>query len=52
MHDAYMKVLEPRGKPIILDFPIGHLKPTLPLLCGGLATVKYKNKNIEIEYKK
>ena len=51
MHDAYLHVLEPLGKPILIDFPIGHLKPTLPLLVGGLAEIKYKNNNIEIEYK-
>ena len=50
MHDAYMHVLEPLGKPIILDFPVGHLKPTLPILCGGLAKIKFKNGNVKIEY--
>lgn len=50
MKDAYLHVLEPLKKPIVLDAPIGHLKPTLPILVGGLASVKYKNNNIEIEY--
>lgn len=48
--DAYLNVLEPLKKPIILDAPFGHLKPTLPLLCGGLAEVKYVGKNIKIKY--
>ena len=50
MHNAYLHVLEPFKKPIILDAPIGHLKPTLPILVGGLAEVKYKDNNIEIKY--
>ena len=49
--DAYLHVLEPLKKPIILDAPFGHLKPTLPLLCGALAEVKFSNNNISIEYK-
>lgn len=52
MHNAYLHVLSPLNKPILLDAPISHLKPSLPLIVGGLAEIKYKNKNIEIEYKK
>ena len=49
--DAYLHVLEPLNKPILLDFPIGHLKPLLPVICGAIAEIKYSNNNISIEYK-
>ncbi len=48
--DAYLNVLSSFKKPIILDAPFGHLKPTLPIMCGGLAEIKYVGKNIKIKY--
>ena len=52
MHDAYMHILEGLNKPILFDVPISHLAPTLPVICGALAKVTYKNNNIEINYLK
>ena len=49
--DAYLHVLEPLNKPILIDFPIGHLKPTLPLICGAFAEITYQNNNVRVEYK-
>ncbi len=49
--DAYLHVLSPFNKPILFNAPFGHLKPSMPIICGSLANIKYKNNNIKIEYK-
>ncbi len=51
INDSYLDILKEFNVPIILDAPIGHLGPTLPIRCGGLATVEVVNNNIKISYK-
>ena len=50
MHDAVLRVLKDLNVPILLDCPIGHISPSLPIKNGGLAQITYENNNIIIEY--
>ena len=50
MIKAYKMVLEPLNKPIILDAPIGHFNPTLPIMLGKKAEVSYKRNRLKIKY--
>ncbi len=50
MLEAYKMVLEPLGKPIILDAPIGHLSPTTPIMLGKRVEVSYKRNRIKFIY--
>ena len=50
MKNAYKEVLEPLGKPIILDAPIGHFNPSLPIKLGVKAEVSFNRNRIKIKY--
>lgn len=37
---------------VFLDVDLGHMAPSMPMICGALATIKYKSKHkLEIIYK-
>ena len=41
------------NKPILFNIDLGHLAPSMPMRCGAIATVEYKEEkhNIFITYK-
>jgi muramoyltetrapeptide carboxypeptidase LdcA involved in peptidoglycan recycling len=49
--DQYRAVLEPLEQyqvPIILDADLGHLPPSLPLICGSYATVRAEGNDLTV----
>ena len=50
MNEAYYYALKDLNKPMLLNCDLGHLGPSLPIRCGALATVEYKNNNLYITY--
>ena len=50
MTDAYLNVLLPFNKPIILDMDLGHRSPSIPMKNGAKAKVTYNRNNIKFEY--
>ncbi len=42
-------VLKDLNVPILIDVDLGHLPPTMPLICGAMGVVDYKNNNLEIK---
>ena len=48
-YNAVLEIVEEFNVPVIMDADIGHLKPTIPILCGSYAKV-IANDNIRIEY--
>ena len=51
MIEAYKRVLLPFNKPMILDCPIGHLSPTLPIKLGSNVEITYNRNNIKFNFK-
>ena len=49
MNKSYLDILSVFNKPILLDCPIGHRAPSLPIRVGALVKVIY-DKNLEFEY--
>ena len=49
MNQSYVDILSRFNKPILLDCPIGHRAPTLPIRVGALAKVTLDD-NLIIEY--
>ena len=50
MTDAYLNVLLPFNKPIILDMDLGHRSPSIPIKNGAKAKVTYNRNSIKFEY--
>ncbi len=50
MHNAYLKVLLPFNKPIILDVDLGHRSPSIPIKNGAKAKITYNRNSIKFEY--
>lgn len=48
--DAYLNVLLPFNKPIILDAPLGHLSPSIPIKNGAKCKITYNRNQIYFEY--
>ena len=48
--NSYLDILLPFNKPIILDAPLGHISPTIPIKLGVKASIEIENNNIKIEY--
>lgn len=42
-------VLKDLNVPILIDVDLGHLPPTMPLICGAVGVVDYKNNDLKIE---
>ena len=49
MQKSYIDILSSFNKPILLDCPIGHRDPTLPIRVGALCEITYDD-NIKIKY--
>ena len=51
-YKAVTGILEPIGKPVLMDLDIGHLPPMMPLVSGGFATVsKTENGKIRVAFR-
>lgn len=35
--------------PVVMDLDIGHISPTMPLICGSMAKIRYEHGQINIE---
>ena len=42
-------VLKDLNVPILIDVDLGHIPPTMPLICGAVGVVDYKNSDLKIE---
>ena len=42
-------VLKDLNVPILIDVDLGHIPPSMPLVCGSIGQVHYDNNNLEIE---
>lgn len=53
MEESYIDMLSEFNKPILFNIDLGHLDPSMPIRCGAIATVEYKEEkhNIFITYK-
>ncbi len=50
MNDAYLNVLLPFNKPIIMDIDLGHRSPSIPIKNGAKAKITYNRNNLKFEY--
>ena len=50
-YEAVLGILGDLGLPILMDLDIGHLPPTMPLICGAKAKVLSRGNKIEIRYR-
>ncbi len=48
-HRAVLEILEKYGVPIIMDADLGHLPPSMPLICGSLATITAEGNQLTVE---
>ena len=48
-YDAVLGVLAKYDVPILMDLDIGHLPPTMPLICGSYAKVHARDDDVVIE---
>ena len=44
-------VLKDLNVPILIDVDLGHIPPSMPLVCGSIGLVHFDNNNLEIEMK-
>ena len=42
-------ILKELNVPILIDIDLGHIPPSMPLICGSYGKVEYKENNIKIE---
>ena len=47
---AVTDVLAEYNVPIIMDLDLGHLPPSIPMICGGTARVSIKGNDVTIQY--
>lgn len=50
-YNAVTDLLADLNLPILFDVDLGHLAPSMPIKCGAMARVSYKNNNLYINYK-
>jgi len=49
--DALLKTIGEVGVPAIMDLDIGHISPSMPLICGSVADIRYEHGKINIDMK-
>ena len=47
---AAIDILGPLGKPILIDVDLGHFAPSMPIKNGAVATCKFEQENLIIDY--
>lgn len=50
-YEAVMGVLRKYNVPVIMDVSIGHLPPSMPVICGSMAEVHFKENKLTLEMK-
>lgn len=48
--EAVRGILEPLGVPIVMDADIGHIPPSMPVICGSYAHVTCMGNDVSIEH--
>lgn len=48
--ESYLSLLEELGKPILYNVDLGHIPPSLPLLCGAEAQISMVGDNFRVRY--
>lgn len=51
-YDSTLNMLKDLNLPIMIDVDLGHIAPSIPIINGALASIKYKERNIFITYDK
>lgn len=49
-YDAVMGILGSKNVPVIMDADIGHVSPSMPVICGSMADVHFDGKGYDITY--
>ena len=49
-YNAATDILDSLGAPLLMDIDLGHLGPSMPILNGGRANVKFEEGNIVFDY--
>ncbi len=49
-YHAVVDLLEEYQVPIIMDVDLGHLPPSMPIVCGSMAEVRVQGNSIQIQY--
>lgn len=47
-YDAILSTVKELGVPAIMDLDIGHLSPSMPLVCGSMAKISYEHEKINV----
>lgn len=48
-YNAITETVEKLNIPVIMDCDLGHLPPAMPIICGSMANVTFKNNKLRIE---
>jgi muramoyltetrapeptide carboxypeptidase LdcA involved in peptidoglycan recycling len=48
-YKAVTEILEHYHVPIVMDADLGHLPPSMPLICGSYATMKVRSGKVTVE---
>lgn len=49
-YEAVMAIVRDFNVPVIMDADLGHLSPSLPIVCGAKATIDAKGNDLSIQY--
>ena len=44
-----VEVLQDLNVPILIDVDLGHIPPTMPLICGSIGEINYQNNDLKIK---
>lgn len=50
-YEAVMGVLREQNVPVIMDVSIGHLPPSMPIICGSMADIELKENKFTLKMK-
>lgn len=49
-YEAVMAIVRDFDVPVVMDADLGHLSPSLPIVCGAKATIAVKENDLTIQY--
>jgi len=49
-YEAILSTARKHGVPVIMDMDLGHLPPSMPIVCGSVGSVEAKGNRIDITY--
>lgn len=47
-YEAVMAIIRKYNVPVIMDTDIGHVAPTMPIICGSYADIEIKGQELNI----